>query len=237
MAEPRLLDLTHSFDETTIYWPTSKPFHLEKVHEGFTPKGYWYESNDISGSEHGGTHLDAPAHFARGKWHIDDIPLNRLIAPGIVVDVRRHTLNDPDYLIRKYDFLDWEKHHGKIPEKATVLVLTGWEAFWPDKKKVLGTDKPGDISNLHFPGFSAGAARFLVNERNVGSVGLDTPSLDSGQSRDFIAHQIFGEANVPGYENVCNLAKLPPKGIRIIALPMKIGKGSGAPLRIVAEID
>ena len=237
MAEPRLVDLTHPFDESTIYWPTSKPFMLEKVHEGFTSKGYWYESNNISGSEHGGTHLDAPAHFARGKWHVDDIPLDRLIAPGIVVDVRKHAMNDPDYLIRKQDFLDWEKQHGKILKNTTVLVLTGWESFWPDKKKYLGTDQPGDVKNLHFPGFSAEAARFLVNERYVGSVGLDTPSLDAGQSTDFIAHQIFGEANVPGYENICNLSTLPPKGLRVIALPMKIGKGSGAPLRIVAEIS
>lgn len=237
MAGERLVDLTHSFDETTIYWPTSKPFMLENVHEGFTSKGYWYESNDISGSEHGGTHLDAPAHFARGKWHVDDIPLDRLVAPGIVVDVHIRAMNDPDYLIRRQDFLDWEKLHGKIPKNTTVLVLTGWESFWPDKKKYLGTDQPGDVKNLHFPGFSAEAARFLVDERNVASVGLDTPSLDAGQSRDFIAHQIFGEANVPGFENVCNLATLPPKGLRVIALPMKIGKGSGAPLRIVAEIN
>jgi kynurenine formamidase len=236
-AEPRLVDLTHSFDETTIYWPTSKPFTLEKVHEGLTPKGYWYESNDISGSEHGGTHLDAPAHFAHGKWHVEEIPLDRLIAPGIVVDISKHALSNPDYLIRKQDFLEWEKQHGKIPENATVLVLTGWESFWPDKKRYLGTEKPGDVGNLHFPGFSAEAARFLVGERSIGAVGLDTPSLDAGQSQDFIAHQIFGEANVPGYENVCNLATLPAKGIRIIALPMKIGKGSGAPLRIVAEVN
>jgi kynurenine formamidase len=237
MAELRLVDLTHPFDETTIYWPTNKPFLLENVHEGVTAKGFWYESNDFSGSEHGGTHLDAPAHFARGKWHVDDIPLGRLIAPGIVVDVRKNALSNPDYLIQKQDFWDWEKQHGTIPEKATVLVLTGWESFWPDKKKYLGTDKPGDVGNLHFPGFSGEAARFLVNERDVGSVGLDTPSLDAGQSKDFMAHQIFGEANIPGYENVCNLATLPPKGLRVIALPMKIGKGSGAPLRIVAEVN
>ncbi len=237
MAGGRLVDLTHPFDETTIYWPTSKPFLLKKVHEGVTPKGFWYESNDISGSEHGGTHLDAPAHFARGKWHVDDIPLERLIAPGIVVDVRKRALNDPDYLISRQDFLDWENRHGKIPQNTTVLVLTGWESFWPDKKKYLGTDRPGDVKNLHFPGFSADAARFLVKERHLGAVGLDTPSLDYGQSKDFMAHQIFGEANVPGFENVCNLSTLPARGFRVIALPMKIGKGSGAPLRIVAEIN
>ena len=236
-AGSRLVDLTHAFDETTIYWPTSKSFTLEKVHEGPTAGGYWYESNNISASEHGGTHLDAPAHFSEDKWHVDDIPLDRLVAPGVMIDVREKARNNPDYLINKDDFLEWEKRNGKISEGASVLVLTGWESFWPDKRKYLGTDRPGDVENLHFPGFSAAAARFLADERRAGSVGLDTPSLDYGQSRDFVAHRIFGEANVPGFENVCNLAQLPPTGFRIMALPMKIGKGSGAPLRIVAEMD
>ena len=236
LAGPRWVDLTHPFDADTIYWPTSKAFKLETVHEGPTAGGYWYESNNISASEHGGTHLDAPAHFAEGKWHVDDIPLDRLIAPGIVVDVRKNVENRPDYLIRKADFIAWETENGRIPQNAIVLVLTGWEDFWPDKKKYLGTDREGDVENLHFPGFGAEAAAFLTQERNIASVGLDTPSLDRGQSRDFKAHQIFGKANVPGFENVCNLKRLPAKGFRVIALPMKIGSGSGAPLRIVAEI-
>ncbi len=236
-AGSRWVDLTHPFDASTIYWPTGQSFKLEKVHEGPTPGGYWYESNNISASEHGGTHLDAPAHFAEGKWHTDDIPLERLIAPGIVVDVRENAKNRPDYLIRKEDFLAWETKNGKIPEGAIVLVWTGWEDFWPDKKKYLGTDRPGDVANLHFPGFSAEAAEFLTAGRNVASVGLDTPSLDRGQSKDFKAHRVFGKANVPGFENVCNLKRLPPRGFRVIALPMKIGRGSGGPLRIVAEID
>ena len=100
----------------------------------------------------------------------------------------------------------------------------------------MGTDFQGDTKNLHFPGFAEDAARFLTKERLVSSVGLDTASLDYGQSKDFKAHQIFGAANVPGFENVANLSKLPAKGFRVIALPMKIGKGSGAPLRIVAEV-
>ncbi|MFQ5450758.1 MAG: cyclase family protein [Nitrospinaceae bacterium] len=236
-AQTRLVDLTHPFDESTIYWPTNEPFHLEKVHEGFTPGGYWYESNNLSGSEHGGTHLDAPAHFAKGKWHVDDIPLRRLVGPAIVVDVRGKTGTHPDYLIGKEDFLEWEKFHGRIPGNTIVLVLTGWEAFWPDKEKYLGTGRPGDVKNLHFPGFGETAARFLAHERKIAAVGLDTPSLDYGLSRDFIAHRVFGKANIPGFENLCHLSELPAKGLRVTALPMKIGKGSGAPLRIIAEID
>ncbi len=236
-GDRRLIDLTHPFDESTVYWPTNKGFKLESAHSGYTDKGFWYESNDFSASEHGGTHLDAPAHFAKGKWHVDDIPLDRLVGPGIVVDVRDKARGNPDYLIREEDFLAWEKRHGKIPKGAIVLVLTGWENFWTDRKRYLGTDTAGDVANLHFPGFSAAAARFLSHERKAGAVGLDTPSLDYGQSKEFKAHQVFGEANVPGFENVHRLSSLPAKGFRVIALPMKIGGGSGAPLRIIAEIE
>ena len=128
-AQPRLVDLTHPFDETTIYWPTNKTFHLESVFAGRTDKGYWYESNDITASEHGGTHLDAPAHFAEGRWHIDDIPLESLIAPGVVIDIRNRAKNKPDTRILPEDILNWEKTHGRIAQGSIVLVFTGWEAF------------------------------------------------------------------------------------------------------------
>jgi kynurenine formamidase len=236
-AESTVVDLTHAFDESTVYWPTSKTFHLDIVHKGPTEGGFWYESNDISASEHGGTHLDAPAHFFKDRWHVDDIPLDRLIASGIVVDVSEKAEEDPDYLIGKEDFVEWEERHGRIAAGTVVLVRTGWEDRWPNRKLYLGTDRPGDVDHLSFPGFSEEAARFLTAERGVAAVGLDTPSLDHGPSKDFLAHQVFGEANVPGFENVCRLGSLPPTGFRIIALPMKIGRGSGAPLRIVAEVN
>ena len=236
-AEPRYIDLTHPFDQSTIYWPTSRPFQLDEVHKGKTESGFWYEANNFSGAEHGGTHIDAPAHFAKGRWRVDEIPLSRLIAPGVMLDVSHKAEGHPDYLISEQDFLEWEKIHGTIPEGTIVLVRTGWEKFWPDKQKYLGSDKPGDTAHLHFPGFGADAARFLSQKRKVAAVGLDTASLDFGQSTTFPAHQIFGEANVSGLENLHRLAELPYKGFRIIALPMKIGGGSGAPLRIVAEIE
>lgn len=123
-----------------------------------------------------------------------------------------------------------------VPEGAIALFATGWEKFWPDKKRYLGSEVTGDTTNLHFPRFSEQAADYLGNIRKVHAVGLDTPSLDYGQSIDFKAHQVFGAANVAGFENLHNLVKLPAKGFRVIALPMKIGGGSGSPLRIVAEL-
>lgn len=234
--QPKLIDLTHNFDETTIYWPTSKSFKLASVHKGATAQGFWYEANNYEAAEHGGTHMDAPVHFAKGKWTVDQIPLSSLIAPGVLIDVSERAQGRPDTLISKQDILDWETLHGILPTGVIVLVRTGWETFWPDKKKYLGSDRPGETSDLHFPGFSETAARFLAHERKVAAVGLDTASLDYGRSKDFPAHQVFGSANVPGFENLRNLDSLPDKGFRVIALPMKIGGGSGAPLRIAAEI-
>ncbi|CAI2718710.1 cyclase family protein [Nitrospina watsonii] len=233
---PRWVDLTHPFDETTIYWPTSKPFALSTVHKGPAGGGYWYEANNFEAAEHGGTHIDAPVHFAKDRWAVDAIPLDRLIAPGIRVDVSGRVQDNADYLISRADFIEWEARHGRIEAGSIVLVRTGWEARWPDKKRYLGTDTTGDTANLHFPGFHEDAARFLTQERNVAAVGLDTASLDFGQSTEFKAHRVFGAANVPGFENLTQLGTLPVRGFRVIALPMKIGGGSGAPLRIIAEI-
>lgn len=228
------VDLTHAFDEKTIYWPTAKPFELEVVHKGKTSSGFWYESNNYSASEHGGTHLDSPVHFARGKWTVDEIPLSRLVGPAVVIDVSTKAHKNPDYLIAPDDITTWEMKHGTIPAGTKVFVFTGWSKKWPNKKKYLGTDKKGDVAHLHFPGFSPEAAKLLVS-RKVSAVGLDTPSIDYGQSKDFQSHIIFGTANVLGLENLANLDRLPPTGARVFALPMKIGGGSGAPLRIIAE--
>lgn len=235
LAEAKWIDLTHPFDETTIYWPNARPFELKILARGPTPKGYWYESNEICASEHGGTHLDAPVHFAKGKWSTDEIPLKRLIGPACVLDVSKKTAKNPDYEISPADIESWEKENGRVPVGCIFLTNTGWARFWPDKKKYLGTDKPGDVAGLHFPGYSREAAETLAS-RGVAAVGLDTPSQDPGQSKEFWAHRVFGIFNIAGFENVDKLHRLPPTGARIIALPMKITRGSGGPLRIIAEL-
>lgn len=234
--EKKLIDMTYAFSEHTLHWPTATPFKLEKVNEGMTAQGFWFASYNYSGSEHVGTHLDAPFHFAQGNWTTDQIPLSRTIGPGVVVDMRRKAAADPNYQLQVVDVLTWERRHGKVPRRAIVLMLNGWGKFWGDRKRYFGTDQPGDVVNLRFPGFSKEAAEFLVKERNINAVGTDTPSIDHGPSRDFIVHQIFGRANVPILENVANVDRLPPKGATIYAIPMKIQGGSGAPLRIFAVL-
>jgi len=232
--EKKIVDMTYPFAADTLHWPTAKPFQLETVNEGRTPQGFWYSSYNYSGSEHVGTHLDAPFHFAEGKWTTEKIPLAQTIGPGVIIDVRRGAEADRDYLLRVADLQAWEKRYGRIPKGAIVLMHSGWGKYWGDRKRYFGTDAPGDTENLHFPGFSKEAAEFLVKQRGVKAVGLDTPSIDHGPSRDFIAHQIFGGANVPIFENVAAVERLPPKGATIFAVPMKIKGGSGAPLRIFA---
>ena len=236
LAAGTVVDLTYPFDDKTIYWPTARPFQLEQVAHGPTPGGYWYEANNFTAAEHGGTHIDAPCHFGKDKKTVDAIPLEQLMGPAVVVDVRAACAKDADYRVTRQDLLDDEAKHGRIPDGAIVLLLTGWGERWPDRKRYLGDDRPGETSNLHFPGYSRQAAEFLTRERRVDAVGLDTPSLDHGPSRDFIAHQIFNGADVPGLENVAALDRLPPRGATVYALPMKIRGGSGGPARIFAVL-
>jgi len=232
--EKKIVDMTYPFSAETQHWPTAQPFKLEKHTEGVTPQGYWYASYNYSGSEHVGTHMDAPFHFAQGKWTVDRIPLATTVGPGVIVDVRGKAQANADYRLDVVDLRTWEKRNGKIPRGAIVLMYSGWGKFWNDRKKFFGADKPGDVDNLRFPGFSKDAAEFLVKERKVGAVGTDTASIDYGASRDFIVHQVLGRANVPIFENVALLEKLPAKGATIFAAPMKIQGGTGAPLRIFA---
>jgi kynurenine formamidase len=234
----RWIDLTHDFSAETIYWPTAAGFMLEVEHHGPTPQGYFYAANRYRASEHGGTHLDAPIHFAEGKKTLDQLSLNQLIGPAAVVDVSERALKESDYQIAVTDLNAWESKHGKIPDGAILLLHTGYGRFWPDAKKYLGTVEKGPeaVAKLHFPGLHPEAARWLVTERVVKAVGLDTASIDYGQSKLFQTHRILFEKNIPAFENVAALDQLPAKGAHVIALPMKIKGGSGGPLRIIAWV-
>jgi kynurenine formamidase len=232
-----MVDLTYSFDENTIYWPTAEGFKWTKDQWGPSPGGYFYASASYGASEHGGTHLDSPLHFAEGHEGTDEIPVNRLIAPAVVIDVAAACDKNPDYLLSRDDITRWERAHGRIPEGAIVLVRTGWGKYWPERKRYLGTDErgAGAVPKLHFPGISADAAHLMV-ARKVSGAGIDTASVDYGQSKDFQTHRILYAENIYGLENVANLDQLPATGTLLIALPMKIKDGTGGPVRIVAVL-
>jgi kynurenine formamidase len=196
-----LVDLSYPFNEDTIYWPTATEFTLTQVAEGETEGGYYYAANDFAAAEHGGTHLDAPVHFARGGSTADEVPLERLVGDAVVVDVSRRALADRDYLITKADLRNWERRNGRISPGSIVLLRTGFGQY-----------------------------------RAVKAVGIDTASIDYGQSTDFLSHRVLGAADTPVFENVANMDRLPSRGFSVVALPMKIEGGSGGPLRIIAVL-
>ncbi|PTX43693.1 kynurenine formamidase [Christiangramia gaetbulicola] len=234
--EGEIIDLTHTFSEESVYWVTAKEFQLEEVAKGNTGNGYYYSANNFSTAEHGGTHIDAPIHFAENKQTVDQIPLENLIGTGVKIDVSAKALKNPDYLISIEDLKNWESEHSEIPQQSIILLYTGYGKYYPDAKKYLGTDErgPDAVKKLHFPGLSPEAANWLIKNRNIKAVGLDTASIDYGQSTNFATHVALMTQNVPAFENVANLEKLPATGFQVIALPMKIKGGSGGPLRIIA---
>jgi kynurenine formamidase len=237
VAAYQLVDLTHSFNAQTIYWPTStKTFdHVQQAY-GNTPGGWFYSSYELSTPEHGGTHLDAPIHFGEGKQTADQIPLSRLVARAVVIDVSDKASADRDYLLTPDDIAAFEQQHGQIAEGSIVLLRTGWSRHWGNRLEYLGDSTPGDASKLHFPSFGPDAARLLVEERRVAALGADVASIDRGSSTDFMVHRIAAGADVPGFENLTNLDQLPPTGAVVVALPMKIEGGSGGPLRAIALV-
>lgn len=231
-----VVDLTHPFDETTVYWPTSDRFELHVVTAGPTEAGWWYAANAFCAAEHGGTHLDAPVHFAEGRRAADEIPLEDLMGAAVVVDVSARAAADRDLLIEVGDLEAFEAAHGRIPDRTIVLLRTGWSGRWPDPAAYLGTAQRGPeaVRDLHFPGLDPQAARWLVEERRARAVGIDTASIDRGQSTEFLAHRALAAADVPIFENLTALDRLPPIGAFVVALPMRIARGTGGPVRAVA---
>jgi kynurenine formamidase len=232
-----LVDLSHAYDANAIFWPTAEPFRLDKVADGVTSAGYYYAANNFFTSEHGGTHLDAPIHFAQGHQTVDEIPIERLLGEAVVVDVTKAAEADADYQVTVEDLRRAEQS-GPIPTDAIVLIRTGFSRRWPDAARYLGTSARGAdaVSQLHFPGLHPAAARWLVAERRITAIGIDTASIDYGQSTLFESHRVLYERDIPAFENLTSLERLPERGAFIVALPMKIRGGSGAPLRAIAIV-
>jgi kynurenine formamidase/D-alanyl-D-alanine dipeptidase len=238
LHQARVVDLTHAFDEKTLYWPTSPTaFELRTLSKGKTPGGWFYEANSFCTPEHGGTHLDAPVHFSETGESADLVSVRRLIAPAVVIDVAVKAAQDPDYRLAVADVKAWEAAHGIIPRGAIVLLRTGWSARWPDRRRYFGDDTPNDASHLHFPSYGREAAELLVSVRGAAALGVDTASIDHGPSLDFPVHRVAAAAQVPGLENLTGLGDLPETGAWLVALPMKIGGGSGGPVRVVALLS
>lgn len=233
------VDLTHAFDDRTIYWPTDeRGFGFEAGKNGVTAKGYYYAANRFATAEHGGTHVDAPRHFAADAATAAEIVPARLVGEAAVIDVTRECAADAVYEVTVDDLRGWEERHGRQLVDMIVLLRTGWSARWGDRAAYLGTAArgPDAVAALRFPGLAADAARWLVEQRRVRAVGIDTASIDPGPATLFPAHVLLCGAGVPIFENVAALETVPERGAFVAALPMKISGGSGGPLRIVARL-
>lgn len=237
-ANGTIVDLSYAYDADTIFWPTESGFALEREHAGVTEKGYYYAANTFCTPEHGGTHVDAPLHFNEAGRSVDAIPVEQLIGDAVVVDVSAAAAANRDLQIRVPDLRAWESEHGRIAKQSIVLLRTGFGRYWPDRERYLGTAErgAGAVAKLHFPGLHPDAARWLITERDVKAVGIDTASIDYGQSTTFPTHVALFGRQVPALENVAALERLPVRGATVIALPMKIRGGSGGPVRMIAIV-
>jgi kynurenine formamidase len=229
-GQAKLLDLTYPINEANAYWPGSAyfPFTLKNI--ATIDKDGVY-SNSFSMPEHLGTHMDAPNHFVKDQPSLDQIPLTQLFGPAVVVDVRQKVDKNPDYQLSTEDLKEWEQAHGPVPAGAIILMYTGWGQRWSDFNSYqnrYAQDK------LHFPGYAPEVAQFLIKERNIYGIGIDTLSVDYGLSKDFKVHLICHGAGKYHLENIANLDKMPAKGAYLILAPIKIEGGSGGPTRIFA---
>lgn len=228
----KLVDLSHSFNNRTIFWSDDAEFRLNISREGSTPED-WYQADVIEVATHGGTHLDSPIHFAPDKWTVSQIPLERLMfVPIALVDVEAQASENPVYELSVEDIERWEAEHGHIPHGALLIERTGRSKLWPNRNAYLGID---DNGWRRFPTVSPEAARFLVEQRHVYGVGLDSPSVDLFNSST--THRILATHNVYILENLADLSRLPALGATAIVLPIKVCRASGAPVRVVAILS
>jgi kynurenine formamidase len=224
----RVVDMTYSINGKLPAWPGDGRTFEAKVEA--TPEKDGYFARSFWMLEHYGTHMDAPAHFPPGKEYLDQIPVEHLFAPAVVIDVREEAAKDPDYRLRVMRVEKWEALHGRIPAGAVVLLRSGWASRWPDQARYRNTDAAGV---MHFPGFSVEAARLLI-ERGAVGLGIDTLSIDYGLSKDFDVHRVTLPAGLYQLENLANLDQLPDAGAFLISAPIKLEGGSGGPVRVFA---
>ena len=229
-GELEIIDLTHSLSATMPYWPNpdGNPFSHDtlRAHPDGSPAMAAYRT-----PEHHGTHLDAPVHGAEGQLSVDQLTAVDLFGPLAVIDISGPASTDADYRLTVDDIRAWEQEHGSLPDGAIVLLRTGWSEKWADAGAYRNQDVDG---RMHFPGFSEGAARFLVAERSIRGIGIDNFSVDYGLSETFAVHGITHGAGKFHLENVANLHRLPPAGAYLIVAPIKIEGGSGGQVRLFA---
>ncbi len=227
-----IIDLTHPLNEHCPNWEGSQESPFQASELGNIERDGYY-SRVFSTQEHYGTHLDAPAHFAAGAWTVDEIPADRLVRPLVVVNVQQRADDDPDYAVSVEDIAACERTHGAIPQGAVVIAYTGWDKRWAKQEDFRNEQADGVT---HYPGFSLEVAEFLVGSRGVVGLGIDTMSVDIGATTTYPVHIFTSQHRIYHLENVANLAMVPPTGALIVVAPIKLEKGSGGQVRLLALV-
>ncbi len=224
-----LADLTHVLGPDFPLFPGApSPF---KVTTAVTHATSGYYGSVLTYWEHSGTHMDAPVHFAPQGLFVDQLPVESLVVPAAVINVTEQVRRDPDYVVTPDDIRAWERRYGRLPDNAAVLMASGWGARAGSGEAFRNSDAGGV---MHFPAFGKAAIDFLLTERKISGIGVDTLSLDHGPSADFAVHFTLLSANRWGLENVANLEAIPPSGATIFVGAPKVAAGSGGPSRVMA---
>ncbi|CAH1403270.1 unnamed protein product [Nezara viridula] len=229
-ARGEKIDLSYPYDENTAYWiPSEIPFRFIKKTADYD-RGYWYAAYQFETAEHCGTHVDAPYHFNKLGWKVDEIPLDRLITTGVFLNASSETNGNCSFKLSIKELEKWESQNGPFPNNSILLISFGWASRYNNKTEYLGPSS----DKLCFPGLSKEAAEWITKSKKIVGVGLDTPSIDQGLNNE--AHIELNSKNLYMLENVAITHPLPNRNFTICSLPIKIRGGTGGPCRIVAII-
>ncbi|CAC5364808.1 unnamed protein product [Mytilus coruscus] len=238
-SDIRVVDLSHVHGPEPLTAPFFPAYSFKVVNRSISQElgGIWFETNYIGTSEHSSTHIDAPSHFYRNRLRMHQLPLERLYGPGVIIDVRKQVSRNPFYKVQISDIRRWEASHGRIPNKAVVLLSSGWDKRYPDPNVVFNTKTTSDITSYRFPSFEFNAIIFLAKFRSVHAVGSDTPAIYLNSAKiDLSGFTFLFQRNIPVILNVANLERLPPSGSTVFLPAINIYDGSGAPVRVFATV-
>ncbi|NEU76741.1 cyclase [Hassallia byssoidea VB512170] len=226
----RVIHLSHTIDTDILQWQGDPPVEFDTVAE-LEKDGYYLRRFSLG--EHSATHINAPKSFHNFGVGIDKYSAESLVVSAVVIDIRVQTAVNFDYVLTVADVLAWEEEYGKIPAKSVVILYTGWQEKWRDKNAFFNQDAQG---SLHFPGFGSDATQFLLNERQIAGVGIDTHGVDSGQDTSFAINRLVLEKPRLVLENLTNLDQLPPRGAMLAIAPLLLQNGSGSPVGVLALV-
>ncbi|MDZ8187826.1 MAG: cyclase family protein [Nostoc sp. ChiSLP02] len=226
----RVIHLSHVIDLDIPQWPGDPPVEFETVAES-NNDGYYLRRFSLG--EHSATHINAPNSFYSHSIGIDQYPAQSLVVPAVVIDIRQAVKANFDYALAIADVLAWEEQHGEIAAGSVVILNTGWQKKWSDKNAFFNQDAEG-IS--HFPGFSKDATQFLLEQRQIAGVGIDTHGVDPGQDTTFATNRLILEQPRIVLENLTNLDRLPPKGTTLAIGILRLRGGSGSPVGVLAFV-